>query len=138
MKDSLATGVTTTRRFDIDKGRTIDFMGEELRVYATPSMVLDIERTCRDLVFEHLDDGEDTVGARMEIDHLGATLLGMSVEVTATVTEVDGRRVTLEAEAHDGIDLVGKAVHVRFVIEKERQRQRLEKKAAAAKQLGGA
>lgn len=136
MKPSLATGVGVTRRFTIDADRTIDFMGEDLRVYATPSMVLDIERTCRDLVFEHLDDGEDTVGAHVSIDHMGATLLGMWVDVAATIAEVDGRRVTLEVDVHDALDQVGKATHVRFVIDVARQKQRLEAKAAKAKELG--
>ena len=63
MKDSLQPGASVTRRYDVDEARTIDFMGEDLRVYSTPSMVLDIERSCRDLCVEHVEDGEDTVGA---------------------------------------------------------------------------
>lgn len=136
MKDSLAVGLSTTRRIDIDKPRTIDFMGDELRVYATPSMARDVEVTCRDLIFENLDEGEDTVGARIEVDHLGATLLDSWVDVTVKVVEIDGRRVTLEAEVKDPLDVVGKARHVRFVIDKERQRQRLEAKAAKLKEGG--
>ncbi len=111
-------------------------MGEGLRVYATPSMARDVEVTCRDLILEHLDAGEDTVGARIEIDHLGATLLDSWVDVTVTVVEIDGRRVTLEAEVKDPLDVVGKARHVRFVIDVERQRQRLEAKAAKLKEGG--
>ncbi len=137
MKDTLTVGLTTTRRVDIEKDSTIGFMGEELRVYATPAMARDIEVTCRDLVFEHLDDGEDTVGARIEVDHLGASLLGSWVDITATIVDIDGRRVTLEAEVKDPLDVVGKARHVRFVIEMERQRKRLEAKAAKLKEGGG-
>ncbi len=137
MKDTLTVGLTTTRRVDIEKDSTIGFMGEEFRVYATPAMARDIEVTCRDLVFEHLDDGEDTVGARIEVDHLGASLLDSWVDVTVTVVEVDGRRVTLEAEVKDPLDVVGKARHVRFVIDVERQRQRLEAKAAKLREDGG-
>lgn len=136
MKPTLAAGLTTTRRHIVDKAKTISFMGETLRVYATPSMLLDIEITCRDLVLDHLDDGQDTVGARVELDHLGATLEGMWVDVTATVTEVDGRRVTFEAEAKDALDVVGKAKHVRFIVDKDRQKTRLEAKAAKVKELG--
>ena len=137
MKDTLTVGLTTTRRVDIEKDSTIGFMGEELRVYATPAMARDIEVTCRDLVFEHLDDGEDTVGARIAVDHLGASLLGSWVDITATIVDIDGRRVTLEAEVKDPLDVVGKARHVRFVIEMERQRKRLEAKAAKLKEGGG-
>jgi fluoroacetyl-CoA thioesterase len=67
----------------------------------------------------------------VSVDHLGASLLGMTVTVTARITAVDGRRVTLEAEVHDGMDVVGKARHVRFVIDRDRQKVRLEKKRAA-------
>ena len=137
MKDSLVEGLTTTRRIAIDAERTTGHMGDELRVYSTPSMALDIERTCRDWMLAHLDDGEDTVGARIEIDHLGATLLGMWVEVRAAVAGVDGRRVTLEIEVRDELDRVGAARHVRFVIDKERQRRRLEAKAARLREPGG-
>ena len=134
MKDTLTSGVTLSKRFDIDTGRTIDFLGDELRVYATPAMVWDIENTCRELTLAHLDPGEDSVGARIEADHLGATLLGMWVDVTATVAEVDGRRVTLDVEVHDAVEKVGQARHVRFIIDKDRQKKRLEAKAEKAKE----
>src|SRR5690606_21978374 len=72
MKDSLAKGLTTTRKIRVDRERTIDFMGENARVYATPMLVLDIERIARELLLEHLDAGEDSVGTRIEVDHLAA------------------------------------------------------------------
>lgn len=130
MKDTLQAGLETSRTYDVDTERTISFMGDELRVYGTPYMVRDIEETSRLLVQEHLDDGEETVGAHVSVDHLGATLLGQKSTVTARITAIDGRRVNIEAEVHDGIDLVGKAKHVRFVIDRDRQKERLEKKRA--------
>jgi fluoroacetyl-CoA thioesterase len=134
MKDSLKTGLEGQHAFEIDTERTIAFMGDDLRVYGTPYMVRDIEETSRLLVQEHLDDGEETVGAHVSVDHLGASLLGMTSTVTAKIVDVDGQRVTLEVEVHDGMDLVGKAKHVRFVIDRDRQAARLEKKRAAMAQ----
>lgn len=131
MKDSLKSGLEGTKQFEIDTERTIEFMGDELRVYGTPYMVRDIEETSRLLVQEHLDDGEETVGAHVSVDHLGASLMGMTATVSAKIIDVDGQRVTLEVEVHDGMDLVGKAKHVRFVIDRDRQAARLEKKRAA-------
>lgn len=131
MKDSLKPGLETTRQFEINTDRTISFMGDDLRVYGTPYMVRDIEETSRLLVQEHLDDGEETVGAHVSVDHLGASLMGMTATVNAKIVDVDGQRVTLEVEVHDGMDLVGRAKHVRFVIDRERQAARLEKKRAA-------
>ena len=59
MKQSLRTGLSKVNRIVIDRDRTIGFMGEEGRVYATPALVRDIEHTCRDLLMEHSDAGED-------------------------------------------------------------------------------
>ncbi|MBS27980.1 MAG: LysR family transcriptional regulator [Alphaproteobacteria bacterium] len=129
--DSLKTGLETTARITIDTDRTIGFMGEDLRVYATPSMVLDIERTCKDLLQQHIDDSENSVGARVEIDHLGATLAGMWVDVYATIVEIDRRRVTFEVEVHDEAgDHVGKCRHTRFVVDLAKQKERLDAKRA--------
>ena len=130
MKDTLSPGVAGTRRQAIDRERTIGFMGEALRVYSTPSMLHDIEYTCRDLVLPHLDEGEDTVGVRVELDHLGATLLDSAVEIEARVAAVEGPRIDFEIEVKDALgETVGRARHGRFVVEIERQRRRLERLA---------
>ena len=111
MKTTLTAGITAKRKYRIDRERTIDFMGEKARVYATPMLVRDIEVTCREFLLEHLDAGEDSVGTRVEIDHLAATLLGMEVEISVSVAEVKGRAVTFAVEAHDGIDPICRGRH---------------------------
>ncbi len=131
MRASLKAGVERKQTFEIDTQRTIEFMGDDMRVYSTPSMVRDIEETCWELCQEHLDPEEETVGAHISVDHLGATLLGMVSTVTATIASVDGQRINLEVEVHDGMDTVGKGKHVRFVIDRNRQKARLDKKRAA-------
>lgn len=135
MKPGLTAGMTQTRRYTVDTDRTIGFMGDALRVYATPMMVRDIEMTCKDFLGEYLTPEENSVGARVEIDHLGPTLLNMWVEVTATVTGVDGRRVNFDVEVKDALDTVGRAKHVRFVVDLAKQKERLEAKAAKLAQL---
>ncbi|MHA1536118.1 MAG: thioesterase family protein [Alphaproteobacteria bacterium] len=136
MKDTLKAGVSSSRRFDIDRERTIAFMGDELRVYATPNMVRDMEHTCRDLIMEHAEGDEDSVGAHIAVDHMGATLLGMHVDVSARIVEVEGPRITFELEVHDPLEQVGRGKHVRFVINKEKQGERLRKKAQKVKDMG--
>lgn len=137
MKDSLQPGLETVRRITVDTDRTIGFMGEDLRVYATPSMVQDIERTCKDLLQEHLDDGENSVGARVEIDHLGATLNGMWVEVRSRVVEIDRRRVLFDVEVTDQLgDRVGACRHTRFVVDLSKQKERLDAKRARLRDAG--
>src|SRR2546423_6701459 len=118
MKSSLQAGVSLTKRIVIDRARTISFMGEDARVYATPSMILDIEHTCRELILEHADAGEDSVGMEVAIRHLAPTLMGMTVEVTVSVTAVDGRKITFEVAAKDDLDAISAGTHTRFVVEK--------------------
>lgn len=132
MKATLTAGVSTTREVVIDRERTIDFMGEAARVYATPMLVRDIEVTCRELLLAHLDQGEDSVGTRVELDHLAATLLGMKVKIEARVAEVKGRAVTFEVSAHDGLDAIGRCKHSRFIVDLKQTEQRLAAKARKA------
>ena len=132
MKPSLTSGVCATRRIDIDRARTIDFMGENARVYATPMLVRDIEMTCRELLLEHLDPGEDSVGTRVEVDHLAPTLPGMAVELVVTVAEVKGRAVAFDVAASDGVDQVCRGKHNRFIVDVGQTEARLAAKARKA------
>ncbi len=132
MKDTLKAGIEARHTYVVDRDRTIDFMGEEARVYATPMLVRDIEVACRDLLLAHLDDGEDSVGTRVEIDHIGATLLGMAVELTVRVVRVEGRAVAFEVDGHDPVEAIVRGRHSRFVVDVAKTRQRLAAKAAKA------
>lgn len=136
MKPSLAPGVSFTRRIVVDIARTIGFMGEAGRVYATPALISDIEYTCRDGILAHLDPGEDSVGTRIELDHLAPTMPGMVVEITATLAEVKGRLVTFDVIARDTLEQIGRGRHVRFVVDTWTTLDRLRAKAARA--AGGA
>ncbi len=130
MKDSLRPGVTLTRRVEIDRERTIGFMGEEGRVYATPRMIGDMEMTCRALILEHADPGEDSVGIEVAVKHLAATLPGSTVEITARVAAVEGRKVTLEVAAKDELENISSGMHARFVVDTTKTIERLKAKAA--------
>ncbi len=129
MKESLRPGVWRINRIKIDRDRTIGFMGEEGRVYGTPYLVRDIEMTCRQLVLDHADAGEDSVGTDIAIKHLAPTLLGMSVEITASVTAVEGRRVVFEISAKDDIEQISTGTHGRFVVDVNKTIERLKAKA---------
>lgn len=136
MTDTLTVGTTETRVISVDKERTIDFMGEDCRVYATPSLVRDIEHTCRDLIFDRTPDGEDSVGFTVSVTHMAPTLLGMDVSITANVTETDGRKVVFEITASDPLDTICKGQHTRFIVGVEKTKERLLAKAAKAAQAG--
>jgi fluoroacetyl-CoA thioesterase len=132
MKDSLKPGLELKKTVTVDESRCIGFMGKEGMVYATPRMVSDVEYACRDFLLAHLDPGEDSVGAHVSIDHLAATPLGLTVEVSARIVEVDRRKVTFEFSVHDPIEQAGRGKHVRFVVETAKSRERLAAKRAKA------
>ena len=131
MKTTSPNSLSAVREFAIDRERTIDFMGEDARVYATPMLVRDIEITCRDLLGAHVEPGEDSVGTRIEIDHLAPTLLGMQVRISAKAVEIKGRAVVFEIEATDGKDTICRGRHARFVVDVEQTKKRLRQKQAA-------
>ena len=133
MKSSLQAGLAAETTFTIDRERTIDFMGEAARVYATPVLVRDIEVACRNLLLAHLDAGEDSVGTRVEIDHTGATLLGMEVTLAVRVVEVNGRAVVFEVEGRDAVEPIVRGRHARFVVDVAKTAQRLAAKAEKAR-----
>jgi fluoroacetyl-CoA thioesterase len=132
MKASLKPGLETKKTITVDEARCIGFMGKEGMVYATPRMVSDVEYSCRDLLLQHLDPGEDSVGAHVSIDHLAATPMGLTVKIEARVTELDRRKVTFEFSVHDPVEQVGRGKHVRFVVETAKTRERLAQKRAKA------
>ena len=132
MKASLTVGLSTRREVTVDESRCIGFMGTEGMVYATPRMVSDVEYTCRDFLLEHLDPGEDSVGAHVSIDHLAATPLGLKVTIDVKLVEIDRRRVTFQFSVRDPIEECGRGRHVRFVVDTAKSRERLAAKRAKA------
>lgn len=130
MKDSLRPGVSKVRRIVVDRGRTISFMGEQGRVYATPELCRDIEQTCREILLEHAQAGEESVGLEIFVRHKAPTLPGMEVEITATVATVEGRKVSFDVVAEDELEPIGEGKHIRFIVDQEKTFERLRAKAA--------
>ena len=132
MKESLRAGLVFQKQITIGEDRCIGFMGREGMVYATPKMVSDVEYACRDWLVGHLDAGEDSVGTHVTIDHLAATPLGLSVTIEVKVKEVDRRKVAFEFSVRDPVEECGRGVHLRFVVETAKPRERLAAKRAKA------
>lgn len=135
MKTTLLPGLSFTKRIVVDEARCISFMGRESMVYATPRMVSDVEYACRDFLLTHLDEGEDSVGAHVTIDHLAATPPGLEVTIEAKLAKVEGRRVTFEFSVRDPLEACGRGVHVRFIVDGAKTRDRLAAKRAKAASL---
>jgi predicted thioesterase len=132
VKPSLKAGLATRREVTVDESRCIGFMGKEGMVYATPRMVSDVEYACRDFLLQHLDEGEDSVGAHVSIDHLAATPLGLEVTIDVRLTDIEKRRVTFEFSVRDPVEECGRGRHVRFVVDKARSFERIKAKRTKA------
>lgn len=132
MNEKLETGLTRSARISVDDTRTISFMGDEGRVYATPELVRDIEMTCRDLLLEVIDDGQDSVGTHIDVSHIAATPIGMWAEIKVTVTAIDGRAVTFEIDARDPLEQICHGQHSRFIVDIAKTIARLKGKTDAA------
>ena len=135
MQATLTTGLESTVTFDVTREQTIDFMGEQARVYATPMLVRDIEIACRDLLLQHLDPGEDSVGTRVAIDHIAATLMGMAVTITVRIQSLEGRAVVFDIEGRDAVEAIVRGQHARFIVDVAKTAQRLAAKALKAQQV---
>jgi fluoroacetyl-CoA thioesterase len=130
VKPTIRPGLTHVKSLVVDRTRSIEFMGEEGRVYATPFLIRDIEHACRDLLLEHADANEDSVGIEVCVKHLAATLVDMNVEITATVAAVEGRTVSFEISARDDLEPIATGTHARFVLDTGKRLERLKAKAA--------
>ena len=118
MRDTIKTGMTASRQIVVDTPRTIDFLGENLRVYATPELVRDFEVACREFLLDHTDAGEDSVGTGISVTHGGATLRGMSVDITITVAKIEGRGNFIDTRyPHNTAVLQEKATGVKWSVD---------------------
>jgi len=91
-----------------------------LRVFATPCMLALMEKTACDSVMPYLDEGDGTVGTQVNIRHLAATPIGMTVRCESELLEVDGRRLVFDVKAYDEAGLIGEGTHERFIVNNEK------------------
>ncbi len=91
-----------------------------LMVYATPAMVALMEKTAAESVEPYLGEGKTSVGTKIEVQHLAATPLGMTVSCKSELTAIEDRKLVFEIEAFDEAGLIGKAYHERFIVASER------------------
>jgi fluoroacetyl-CoA thioesterase len=127
---SVRVGATKERRITVDSNQTTSFLWEGENVLSTPSMIAEMEETCRLLLKEQaIPDSEwDSVGTIVDIKHLAATPVGAEVFLKAMVLSVDGRRVMFEVEARDKLERVGEGRHERFIINVLRFRAKFNEK----------
>ncbi|MFC3999606.1 thioesterase family protein [Nocardiopsis sediminis] len=129
MSHSVTAGTTRTAHRVVEE-RHCTRRGEH-HIFSTPNLVLFLEETAIEALADHIGEHQSSVGSRVDIAHTAPTLLGQSVAITATVTEVDRRRVVFSITAHDGADEVASGSHERFIVDLDKFGARLDAKSDA-------
>ena len=125
----LEPGVTIELTHEVNDDVTAHRMGNVgFHVLATPIIVAWFEEAARKLAAAHLEPGQGTVGTLVTTRHLAATPVGMKVKVTATLSEVDGRRLMFDLEAHDEREKIAEGQNERFVVSLARFSEKLAQK----------
>lgn len=114
-------GLTYTQEVIIKNEMTAKNVGSgELAVLATPIMIALMENSAMMAVSQHILDTETTVGGRIDVMHLKPSKIGETIKVTATLIEIEGKKLTYNVIAQVDEFIVGKGSHVRFIVHKER------------------
>ncbi|MQA87625.1 MAG: thioesterase [Streptosporangiales bacterium] len=115
----------------VDESMTADRMGNQgVNVFATPELVHYFEAVAVQALEPYLEPGQGSVGTRVDVRHLAATPVGMEITFRATLTEVDGRRLTFRLEAEDEKERVGEGTHERFLVDMAKFLARIQAKTA--------
>ena len=101
---------------------------EPIRVLSTPDMIRLIEQTAIEAVAPLLAPGQATVGTRVDVSHLAASPVGMTVTITVELVEVDRRRLGFRVLVKDELDEAGKGTHERFIVDAAQRMPRLQDK----------
>jgi fluoroacetyl-CoA thioesterase len=129
---NIVIGTKAEQRVLVTAENAISFLGAEApRVLATPHMIGLMERTCRDLVLPQLEAGYDTVGTHVNVFHLAAAPIGMTVSFTAEITALAERRVEFRVEAWDEKEKIGEGTHQRAIINVAKFAARMAQKLAS-------
>lgn len=137
MKETLKPGIKHQHKFNVPASKTVPALYPESdefaampEVFATGFLVGFLEWTCIVAINPHLDwPSEQTVGTHINVSHEAATPPGLEVTATVELIAVEGKKLTFAVQAHDGVDLISRGSHERFVINKERFDARVATKA---------
>jgi fluoroacetyl-CoA thioesterase len=140
MKETLKPGIRYEFKYIVPQSKTVPALYPESEeflampeVFATGFLVGFLEWACIKAINPHLDwPLEQTVGTHIDVSHEAATPVGLEVTATVELLSVDGKRLVFAVEAHDGVDLISKGRHERFVINKAKFDAKLVAKSGLA------
>jgi fluoroacetyl-CoA thioesterase len=128
MRDTLKAGIRYEHKFTVPASKTVPALYPESaefvampEVFATGFLVGLLEWACIKAINPHLDwPLEQTVGTHIDVSHEAATPPGLEVTVTVELLALEGRKLVFKVEAHDGVDLISRGTHERYIINKEK------------------
>lgn len=133
LEEIVPAGASATRSLVVTKELTVGGWVDGMPfVFGTPFLVYLMEHAAAAALKPYLPEGWISVGAKVEVEHLAATPLGMTVTATARLLSASGRAATFAVEAHDGIERIGAGTHVRGVVVAAKFEQKTREKAAVA------
>ena len=119
MDFEIKLGAKNERRIKVNHNQTTSFLWDGENVFSTPSMISEMEETCRLLLKEQflkVDSEWDSVGTVVDINHTAATPVGAEIILKAEIIGVDGRRVQFKVSTEDNLEQIGEGKHERFII----------------------
>ncbi len=133
MKETLKPGIGYEHKFVVPPSKTVPALYPESdefvampEVFATGFLVGLLEWACIKAINPHLDwPHEQSVGTHIDISHDAATPIGFEVTARVELIAVEGKKLVFSVEAHDGVELISRGKHERFVINKEKFDTRL-------------
>lgn len=126
----LETGIKGMESVIVNEANSAKTMGSgTLDVFATPAMIALMEKTAWTSVAPYLEEGQGTVGIKLDVTHDAPTPLGMTVTCESELVKIDGRRLVFEVTVTDGRDVIGKGSHERFIVTDEKFQAKANQKA---------
>ena len=119
MDFQIKLGTKNERRIKVSHNQTTSFLWDGENVFSTPSMISEMEETCRLLLKEQflkVDSEWDSVGTIVDINHTAATPVGAEIILKAEIIGVEGRRVQFKVSTEDNLEQIGEGKHERFII----------------------
>ena len=116
MKD-ITIGLTGTSELTVSENELAKNVGSgSLEVFATPVMIMLMEKAACSCITEYLEGDETTVGTEMNVKHTSATPKNMKVCAEAELREVNGRELIFSVKAYDEAGDIGSGIHKRFLV----------------------
>ena len=138
MDFDIQIGARKERRIRVDHNQTTSFLWEGENVFSTPSMISEMEETCRLLLKEEflkVESNWDSVGTIVDVNHIAATPVRAEIVLKAEVIGIDGRKVSFRVSAEDGLELIGEGKHERFIINVPRFKEKFDLKVKKLEDL---